>query len=76
MQKNFKQNRQTEVMVISIEIQRCLKRESDIGRKAVLSDVKTAFTFTPALMSKPIAGHVRYKYLYIFLRPLQNNNVK
>ena len=76
MQKNFKQNRQTEVMVISIEIQRCLKRESDIGRKAVLSDVKTAFTFTPALMSKPIAVHVRYKYLYIFLRPLQNNNVK
>ena len=32
--------------VISIKISRCLKRERDIGRKAVLSDVKTAFTCT------------------------------
>ena len=44
------QNRQTVVMVISIEIQRCLKRDRHIGRKAVLSDVKTAFTCTPALL--------------------------
>ena len=35
--------------VISIGIWRRLKRDRDIGRKAVLSDVKTAFTFTPAL---------------------------
>ena len=33
------QNRQTVVMAISIEIQRCLKRDRDIGRKVVLSDV-------------------------------------
>ena len=36
--------------VISIGIWRRLKRDRDIGRKAVLSDVKTAFTFTSALM--------------------------
>ena len=30
------------------EIQRGLKRDRDIGRKAVLSDVKTAFSCTPA----------------------------
>ena len=30
---------------------RCLKRDRDIGRKAVLSDVKTVFTFTPAIMN-------------------------
>ena len=36
----FTQNRQTVVMVTSIEIYRCLKRERDsIGGKAVLSDV-------------------------------------
>ena len=26
-----------------------MKRDRDIGRKAALSDVKTAFTYTPAL---------------------------
>ena len=36
-------------MVISIEIKRYLKRDGDIGRKAVLSDVKTALRCTPAL---------------------------
>ena len=36
-------------MVVSIDIYRCLKRDRDIGRMAVLSDVKTAFTCTPAL---------------------------
>ena len=36
---------------MSIGIWRRLKRDRDIGRKAVLSDVKTAFTFTPALSS-------------------------
>ena len=35
--------------VISGGIWRRLKRDRDIGRKAVLSDVKTAFTLTPAL---------------------------
>ena len=33
------------------EIWRRLKRDRDIGRKAVLSDVKTAFMCTPALIS-------------------------
>ena len=37
------------VNVMSIEIQSCLKRGRDIGRKAVLCHVKTAFTCTPAL---------------------------
>ena len=32
-----------------MEIKRRLKRDRDICRKAVLSDVKTAFTCTPAL---------------------------
>ena len=35
-------------MGISREIQRCLKRDRDIGRKAVLSDVKTVQVY-PAL---------------------------
>ena len=48
--QKFTQNRQTVVMVISIEIWRCLKRERDIGRKVMLRDVKTAFTCTPALI--------------------------
>ena len=43
------QNCQIVDNVISIGIWRRLKRDRDIGRKAVLSDVKTAFTFTPAL---------------------------
>ena len=29
---------------------RCVKRDRDIGRKAVLSDVKAAFARTPALI--------------------------
>ena len=37
---------------MSIGIWRRLKRDRDIGRKAVLSDVKTAFTFTPALTKR------------------------
>ena len=40
---------QTVVNEIRREIWRCLKRDRDIGRKAVLSHVKTAFTCTPAL---------------------------
>ena len=47
--QKFTQNCQTVNNVISIGIWRRLKRDRDIGRKAVLSDVKTAFTFTPAL---------------------------
>ena len=47
--QKFTQNRPTVVNEMSREIQRCLKRDRDIGRKAVLSDVKTAFTCTTAL---------------------------
>ena len=31
---------------------------------------------TKDLMNRTIAVHVRYNSLYIYLRPLQNNNVK
>ena len=47
--QKFTQNCQIVDNVLSIGIWRRLKRDRDIGRKAVLSDVKTAFTFTPAL---------------------------
>ena len=47
--QKFTQNCQIVDNVIRIGIWRRLKRDRDIGRKAVLSDVKTAFTFTPAL---------------------------
>ena len=47
--QKFTQNCQIVDNVISIGIWRRLKRDRDIGRKAVLSNVKTAFTFTPAL---------------------------
>ena len=47
--QKFTQNCQIVDNVISIGIWRRLKRDRDIGRKTVLSDVKTAFTFTPAL---------------------------
>ena len=35
-----------------------MKRIRDIGRKAVLSDVKTAFTCTPALTSMCLFAHI------------------
>ena len=47
--QKFTQNRQTVVNKISREIQRCLKRDRDIGRKAVISDIKSTCTFTPSL---------------------------
>ena len=50
--KKFTQNRQTVVNEISREIWYRLKRDRDIDRKAVLNDLKTAFTFTPALNNK------------------------
>ena len=51
--QKFTQNRQIVVNEISIGIQRCLKCDRDIGRKAVLSDMKTAFTCTPAIKKDP-----------------------
>ena len=48
--QKFTQSCQIVDNVISIGIWRHLKRDRDIGRKVVLSDVKTAFTFTPALI--------------------------
>ena len=47
--QKFTQNCQIVDNVLSIGIWRRLKRDRDIGRKAVLSDVKRAFTLTPAL---------------------------
>ena len=49
MSKKFTQNRKTLVNVLSRGIWCCLKRERDIGTKATLSDVKTAFRWNPAL---------------------------
>ena len=47
--QKFTQNRQTVVNEMSREIKRRLKGDRDIGKKAVFSDVKTAFTCTPTL---------------------------
>ena len=41
--QKFTQNRKTLVNVLSGEIWHCLKREGDIGTKATLSNVQTAF---------------------------------
>ena len=54
--QKFTQNCQIVDNVISTGIWRRLKCDRDIGRKAVLSDVKTAFTFTPALSCGNIAA--------------------
>ena len=56
--QKFTQNCQIVDNVLSIGIWRRLKRDRDIGRKAVLSDVKTAFTFTPALKGLSLAQNV------------------
>ena len=55
--QKFTQNCQIVDNVISIGIWRRLKRDRDIGRKAVLGDVKTAFTFTPALTHELRLAH-------------------
>ena len=47
--QKFTQNRQTVVNEMSREIECRLKSDRDIDRKAVLSDLKTAFTCTPVL---------------------------
>ena len=57
--KRFTQNRQTVVNKVSRGIWRCLKHDRDIGRKALLSDVKTAFTYTPALIIDKIHNRRR-----------------
>ena len=41
--QKFTKTRKTLVNVLNGGIWRCLKRERDIGTKAMLSDVKTAF---------------------------------
>ena len=67
--QKFTQNCQTVDNVISIGIWRRLKRDRDIGRKAVLSDVKTAFTFTPALTHylKGISCLHIFKIFYLYI---------
>ena len=54
--QKFTQNCQIVDNVLSIGIWRRLKRDRDIGRKAVLSDVKRAFTLTPALNRIRVRG--------------------
>ena len=50
--KNLRETaKQCMVNEISKGIWRCLKLDRDIGKKAMLSDVKTAFTCTPAFMT-------------------------
>ena len=49
IKQKFTQNRKTLVNVLIEGIWCCLKREQDIGAKATLSDVKTAFSWNPAL---------------------------
>ena len=56
------QNRLTAVNVMSIEIQRCLKRDRDIGRKAVLSHVKTAFKCTVIFSGIPLTRLTSFAY--------------
>ena len=50
--RKFKQNRKTLVKVLNGGIWCCLKRERDIGTKATLSGMKTAFSWNPALTCK------------------------
>ena len=50
--QKFTQNCKTVDNALSGGIWRCLKRERDIGRKAMLSDVKTTFKWNPALKDK------------------------
>ena len=73
--QKFTQNCQTVVMVISIEIQRCLKRDRDIGRKAVLSDVKTAFTCTSALKAMVICFHWARQLFYHEKKKPRNDSI-
>lgn len=47
--QNYTQDRKTLVNVLNRGNCRCLKRERDIGRKAMLRDVKAALTCYPAL---------------------------
>ena len=71
--QKFSQNRQTVIMVISIQILRCLKRDRDIGRKAVLSDIKTAFTCTPALL--PFSSYCERQTFFRVVRRLKYSSL-
>ena len=63
--QKFTQNCQIVDNVISIGIWRRLKRDRDIGRKAVLGDVKTAFTFTPALTGRKAALGLSSRVIFV-----------
>ena len=62
--QKFPQNSQTVVNEISREIQRCLKLDRDIGRKAVLSYVKNSLHVYPCLN---VISEFPYKLLYFRL---------
>ena len=68
--QKFTQNRLTVVNEMSIEIQRCLKCDRDIGRKAVLSHVKTAFTCTPALTILVRLWFIIFSLVFFYLSEL------
>ena len=57
------QNRKTLRNVLSGGNWRCLKRERDIGTKAMLNDVKTAFRWNPTLtapLKPPTVANIRF----------------
>ena len=73
--QKFIQNFQTVVNEISRGMWRCLNRDRDIGSKAVLSHVKTAFTCTPALtlnFVEPYTEELGIKSVVVFYRSLWN----
>ena len=55
-------------MKINRKIKRRLKSDRDIGRKAVLSDVKKAFTCTPALSSLLAQSAVKLNPILVALQ--------
>ena len=60
MPKNL--HKTTKQWLINKQRDLALKHDQDIGRKAMLSDVKTAFTGTPTLIN-----HQKGNFLVIFM---------
>ena len=73
--KSPKNLHQTVVNEVSIEIQRRLKGERDIGRKAVLSEVNIAFTCTPALTSGKASGSGNDRFVSANKLPFSQNKL-
>ena len=73
--KSPKNLHQTVVKEVRIEIQRRLKHDRDIGRKAVLSDVNKAFTCTPALTSGKASGSGNDRFVSANKLPFSQNKL-